>query len=35
VYNAIDITDSRWNHDVGRLIDDLSMVPPRSRTGSL
>jgi len=35
VYNAIDITDSRWNHDVGRLIDDLSMVPPRSRTGAL
>ena len=30
-YNAIEITDSRWNHDVGRLIEDLKTIPRRSR----
>jgi hypothetical protein len=33
-YNAIEVTDSRWNHDVGRLIEDLKTIPPRSRAGS-
>jgi len=32
-YNAVEITDSRWNHDVGRLIEDLKTIPPRSRSG--
>jgi TIR domain len=34
VYNAIEITDSRWDHDVGRLIDGLKTVPARHRSGA-
>jgi hypothetical protein len=29
LHNAIEITDSRWDHDVGRLIEDLETVPAK------
>ena len=29
--NAIEISDTRWDHDVGRLIQDMAGIPPRTR----